>query len=105
MDEIAEKHGMVATGGRGAEREPDPEKVIWRWAPERKKFDENDPHRHDDIAEEYVIEARPDADSGIVTLARYHGVWSPFFWSERPIIVKLLAETGIKIELPRQVED
>lgn len=104
MHEIAARYGMTPIGGPGAERKPNQEKVIWRWIPEKKKYDENDPHRHDDIAEEYAIEMEEKADAGLIVLGKYRGRWlaNP---SGRPVIAKLLADSGVKIELPKRRDD
>jgi len=81
----------------------EPENIIWRWEPEEKKYDKNDPHRHDDVAEEYVIERNAKADSGIILWGKYHGNWvaNP---NGRPAIVKLLADAGADLELPRHIK-
>lgn len=80
-----------------------PKNVIWRWKPDEKEYDTNDPRRHDDVAEEYAIERDPDVDAGIIEWAKYHGVWSPNPWTSRPVIAKLLAENGIDIPVPRHI--
>jgi len=79
-----------------------PQNVIWRWTPGKISFDENDPHRHDDVAEEYAIEQCEDASAGLVVWAKYHGEWMANPWSERPIIAVLLAELDFPIQVPKR---
>jgi hypothetical protein len=79
----------------------EPKNVIWRWTPETKEFDENDPRCNDDIAEEYAIGKIETADAGIILWGKYRGEWVVNPWSSRPVIVKLLSELGQDIELPK----
>jgi hypothetical protein len=80
--------------------EPDNDLIIWRWSPETKDFDKEDPHRHDQTALEYAIEKCDTADAGIVVWGRYRHGWvcNPM---ERAVIVKLLFDLGHNIELPK----
>ena len=76
--------------------------IIWQWKPETKPYDLDDLHRHDDIAEEYVIEMVESADSGIVLWGKFRGDWV-IPWSARPVITKLLNESGKNITVPKRV--
>jgi hypothetical protein len=57
-------------------------------------------HEHDDQADEYIITRNPDASSGIVEYALYHGEWDCNPFTSRPIVRFLLAEIDrLKAEL------
>jgi len=79
--------------------------IIWRWTPEKTLYDEKDPRRFDDVAEEYLITRNVKANSGIICFAKYRGEWQANPFSTRPIITKLLSEIGINIPLPKNVFD
>lgn len=79
------------------------ENIIWRWTPATKEYDENDPHRYDDVAEGYVIVRVPEASSGIICYAKYRGIWEPNPFTSRPVIAKLLSELGMGIKIPECV--
>jgi len=81
-----------------------PANIVWTWVPETKKYDEKDPHRFDDIAEEYAVEIKEKADAGLILWGKYRGKWqaNP---SGRAVIAKILAERGIKIEPPKARDD
>ena len=83
-----------------------PEDAFWVWGgiPEKKIYDKEDPRRHDDIAEEYVIEQREEAEAGIVVWAKYHGKWQPNPFSSRPVIAKLLSELETTVAAPKRAE-
>lgn len=62
------------------------EKIVWRWTPHG-EFTVSE-----DVAEEYAIESRPAACSGIVVWAKYHGQWKPNPFTSRPVIAELLRQ-------------
>jgi hypothetical protein len=49
-----------------------PKNIIWRWTP---PLEERESPNYSDTADEYLIEAVPEALSGIVLWGRYHGRW------------------------------
>jgi hypothetical protein len=80
-----------------------PENIIWRWAPTVREYDEDDPHRWDDVAEEFAIQKRDEANCGLIVWAKYNGVWEANPWSDRAVIAKLLIELNYNVTLPGRV--
>ena len=81
-----------------------PENVIWKWKPDVREYDPEDPRRHDDVAEEYAIELCETAFSGgLIVWAKYSGEWEPNPWMARPVIAKLLSELKYNVTLPEHV--
>lgn len=65
--------------------------VLWRWTPTDAERAANHA-RYGDMAEEYVVEACPEAADGLVLWAKFHSEWTANPWGSRPVIAMLLAE-------------
>lgn len=75
-----------------AEKRPEDLDIIFRFSP----LEGDNVTGHDDLAEEYMVERCPGADSGLVVWCKYWGKWiaNP---SCRPVIRQLFRNFGIKI--------
>jgi hypothetical protein len=81
-------------GERGGEGMNGPRNIIWDWRPD---IDATQ-RLAEDVAEEYVIELNPEAQSGIILWGRYHENWIANPWTARPVIRRLLSELNIIAE-------
>ena len=64
--------------------------LIYRFTPTQEEH--GNPSAYWDVAEEYAVEADPEAKCGIVVHARRNGLWRIDAGHSRPIIARLLAD-------------
>jgi hypothetical protein len=64
--------------------------VLFDWTPEPG----DQIHELDDIAEQYLVVEVPQALSGLIVYAKYHGEWHANPWTSRPLIRHLLKQVG-----------